>query len=62
MKTAFAYSECLLCNLAGSQISFTYSYLSTKFGLFPNKFKEDMCISLKHVLILYMCYCAYLSV
>ena len=35
-------------------IPFTYSYLSTKFGVFPIKFKEDMDNSLKHVLTLHV--------
>ena len=44
----------------GSQIPFTYSYLSTKLGVFPMKYKGDMHDSLKHVLTL--CYHSYLSI
>ena len=43
-----------------SQIPFTYSYLSTKFVVFPIKSKGDMHDSLKHVLML--CCQSYLSI
>ena len=50
-----AWKQCSL--LFRTQIPFTYSYLSTKFGVFPMKFKGDMHDSLKHVLTL--CYHSY---
>ena len=36
------------------------NYLSTIFGVFPGKFKGNICDSLKHVLML--CYHVYLSI
>ena len=57
MKTIFSYSKNFIFK---SQIPFTCSCLSTKFSVFPIKFKGDIHNSFKHVLML--CYYAYLSV
>ena len=63
LKNSLAWKQCFLILITfyfRSQIPFTCSCLSEKFGVFPNKFKGDMNDSFKHVLTLF--YHAYLSV
>ena len=58
--TNLIITQCFLILSTFSQIPFTYSYLSRKYGVFPSTFKGDMHDSLKHIIML--CYHAHLSV